>query len=89
MKLVSPRPDAVPPPAPAGRNAQSGIRVVVARVRDVNAEIARIDSAIEGTGAAVVSRPTRFPSGAVAAHIEDPEGNTIELVQEAPDTPDR
>lgn len=50
------------------------------RVRDLDAMVAQL----RATGVAVEIDPTAYPNGRFA-HLEDPEGNRIELWQPAPD----
>ena len=79
LKLMQFPDGEAPPAGPPGRMAQSGIRYITIAVRDLSALVREL----EGKGLSFVVPPRPSPSGATIAMLEDPEGNTVELLQPA------
>jgi len=79
LKLMQFPDGEAPPAAPPGRMAQSGIRYITITVRDLPALVRDLEE--KGHNFVVTPRPS--PSGATIAMLEDPEGNTVELLEPA------
>jgi uncharacterized protein len=69
-----------PEPGPAGHVRQSGRGgfALYIQVRDIDESLERVPL----LGGTVVSQPFDVPGGPTIATIEDPEGNTLVLVQQ-------
>ncbi len=80
LKLMQFPDGEAPPAAPPGRMAQAGIRYITITVGDLPALVQEL----EAKGLTFVVPPRRSPSGSLIAMLEDPEGNTVELLEEAP-----
>jgi catechol 2,3-dioxygenase-like lactoylglutathione lyase family enzyme len=79
LKLMQFPDGQAPPAAPPGRMAQSGIRYITVAVQDLQGVVEHL----QAQGLTFVVPPRPSPSGAIIAMIEDPEGNTVELLQPA------
>jgi catechol 2,3-dioxygenase-like lactoylglutathione lyase family enzyme len=79
LKLMQFPDGQAPPAAPSGRMAQSGIRYITVAVQDLQGVVEQL----QAQGLTFVVPPRPSPSGATIAMIEDPEGNTVELLQPA------
>jgi len=69
-----------PEPGPAGhisRGDQSGV-ILYVQVRDLRASLTRVGE----LGGSLVTEPFDVPNGPTLAAVEDPEGNSIVLVQQ-------
>jgi catechol 2,3-dioxygenase-like lactoylglutathione lyase family enzyme len=77
LKLMQFPDGEAPPAGPPGRMAASGIRYITIAVRD----LAALVTELEARGLSFVVPPRPSPSGATIAMLEDPEGNTVELLQ--------
>jgi len=77
LKLMQFPEGQAPPAGPPGRMAQAGIRYITVAVRDLRGLVAEL----EAKGLTFVVPPRTSPSGATIAMIEDPEGNTVELLE--------
>lgn len=66
-----------PPAGPAGRLAQTGIRYLTITVRD----LAGVVKDLESRGLTFVVPPREARPGVTIAMLEDPEGNTVELLE--------
>ena len=77
LKLMQFPAEETPPAGPPGRMAQTGIRYITIAVRDLAALVPEL----EAKGLTFVVSPRPSPSGATIAMLEDPEGNTVELLQ--------
>ena len=69
-----------PEPGPAGhirQGDQSGVAIFV-QVLDLRASVDRVP----GLGGRVTVEPFDVPNGPTVAYIEDPEGNSLALVQQ-------
>jgi glyoxylase I family protein len=75
LKLMHFATDA-PPAGPRGRLAQTGIRYITLAVPDVSALVKEL----KAKGHTFVVPVTKSPTGRWIAMIEDPEGNTLELM---------
>jgi glyoxylase I family protein len=71
-------PDGGPPAGPAGLGAQSGIRYFTISVRNLKDTVAELEA--KGLKIAVPYREVR--PGVHIAMLEDPEGNTVELLEQ-------
>jgi len=69
-----------PEPGPAGHMRQSGTSRInlYVQVRDLAESLARVPE----LGGTVLSSPLDVPGGPTIASIEDPEGNSLVLVQQ-------
>lgn len=68
-----------PNPSYKGVSAALGIRYITLLVADIETVMGRLEQA--GT---IISTPmTQLGNGALIAMVEDPDGNTVEFVQEA------
>jgi glyoxylase I family protein len=72
--------DGAPPAGPAGRESQSGIRYFTISVRDLPATVAALET--KGHRFSVPLRESR--PGVWIAMLEDPDGNTVELLAAGP-----
>ncbi len=79
LKLMQFRDGDAPPAAPSGRLAQAGIRYITITVRNLPTLVEEL----QAKGLTFVVSPRRSPSGSLIAMLEDPEGNTVELLEEA------
>ena len=70
-------PNGAPPAGPRGRMSQSGIRYLTIPVRDLPAVVKELES--KGVGFSVPLNEVR--PGVWMAMVEDPDGNTIELLE--------
>lgn len=66
-----------PPPGPPGMRAQAGIRYFTITVRDLPGVI----KALEAKGHKMTVPLTQSPTGNWIAMLEDPDGNTVELLE--------
>lgn len=68
----------LPPPAEPGLTGRLGFRYLTVPVTDIAARLRRLQEA----GNEVALPLTRLPNGTLIVMVRDPEGNTVELVQE-------
>jgi glyoxylase I family protein len=78
LKLMQFPDGEAPPAGPSGRMAQAGIRYITARVPDLTAAARELEA--KGIPLAVPPREAR--PGVWILMVEDPEGNTVELLEE-------
>jgi len=78
LKLMQFAEGDTPPAAPPGRMAQTGIRYFTLQVQDLES-VAR---ELEGKGVTLVVPPREARPGVWILMVEDPEGNTIELLEQ-------
>lgn len=78
LKLMQFPDGEAPPAAQPGRMAQSGIRYITARVQDLSATA----SELEAKGISLAVPPREARPGVWILMVEDPEGNTVELLEE-------
>lgn len=78
LKLMQFPEGEAPPAAPPGRMAQAGIRYITARVADLQAAAREL----EGKGIPLAVPPREARPGVWILMVEDPEGNTVELLEQ-------
>lgn len=79
LKLMQFPDGEAPPAGPPGRMAQAGIRYFTIAVRDLPGIVKHLES----KGLTFVVPPREARPGVTIAMIEDPEGNTVELLETA------
>ncbi|MFN8556377.1 MAG: VOC family protein [Dehalococcoidia bacterium] len=72
--------EGAPPLGPRGRMAQAGIRYFTVTVRNLEG----VMKDLEAKGHTFVLPLTKSPTGNMVCMVEDPEGNTVELLEPAP-----
>jgi catechol 2,3-dioxygenase-like lactoylglutathione lyase family enzyme len=77
LKLMEHEQDA-PPAGPKGMRAQSGIRYFTISIRDLDGTVRDL----EAKGLSFVVPPREARPGVWIAMVEDPEGNTVELLEQ-------